>query len=150
MSKVKKDGEVAIDIYKKNALGRFLSFTPAPPTKYYVRPLTTRMAPEKLYQSIVNYINFMWPLSRWIGKIPFVGRNINWLFLVADHRNLGLDDSRAKQWAYLNTFDMLSPKYDYPQRLKTIKKWFSGPEFAKYEVNYGYNGIVARGKLTTP
>ncbi len=142
---VKPGGSLAIDIYKKNRLGKLVSFTPAPPTKYYIRPVTKRMNPMTLYRYIKIYIDFMWPLCMLIRKIPKIGRNINWMLLVADHTNLSIDATVAKQWAYLNTFDMLAPHYDHPQTLNTIRKWFKDAELIECDINYGYNGIVGRG-----
>ena len=142
---LKPAGSLVVDVYKKNKLGKFLSFTPAPPTKYYIRPITTRMDPGRLYENIKSYINFMWPICKIINKIPKFGRNINWMLLVADHGNLDISDNQAKQWAYLNTFDMLAPRYDSPQTLSTVKQWFSTAQLENCHVAYGYNGIVGRG-----
>jgi len=143
---LKSGGSLVVDVYKKNRLGAWFSFTPAPPTKYYVRPLTTRIEPQRLYRWIRRYIDLTWSLSRWIGLIPRIGRNINWMLLIADHRNLGLSDEVAKQWAYLNTFDMLAPRYDLPQRLETVREWFREANLHSSEIYYGYNGIVGRGR----
>lgn len=141
---LKKTGHLAIDVYKKNRFGKLLSFTPAPPSKYLFRPLTKRMPAQLLYKMIRVYINMMWPICKIIRKIPKVGRQLNWLLLVADHSDLELSDETAREWAYLNTFDMLSPSYDIPQRLSTVRQWFVNASFKKFEVEYGYNGIVAR------
>ncbi|MFC1705702.1 methyltransferase domain-containing protein [Planctomycetota bacterium] len=145
VSVLKPGGELVADIYKKNRLGRFFSFTPAPPTKYYVRPITTRMRPESLYSLVGRYVDAMWGLSRWVARIPGIGRNLNWLLLIADHRNLGLSENLARQWARLNTFDMLAPKYDLPQTLATVQRWFREADMTNCRVEYGHNGIVGRG-----
>lgn len=47
--------------------------------------------------------------------------------------------------AVLDTFDRLSPAYDYPQTMKTLQGWFETFDFQNIEINYGYNGIEGRG-----
>jgi hypothetical protein len=54
-----------------------------------------------------------------------------------------------KEWAYLDTFDMLSPRYDYPQSLKTVKSWFHDAKLSDIDIHYGYNGIEGRGTKKT-
>jgi hypothetical protein len=103
------------------------------------------MQPERLYTGIRRYIDGMWSISRLISKIPWFGRNINWMLLVADYRNLDIDDAVAKQWAYLDTFDMLAPRYDRPQTMSTVKRWFREAGLVDLSIFYGYNGIVGRG-----
>ena len=51
-----------------------------------------------------------------------------------------------KEWAYLDTFDMLAPRYDIPQTLRTVRGWFSEAGLTEVEVEFGYNGIQGRGK----
>ena len=55
-----------------------------------------------------------------------------------------LNDSLLKQWAILDTFDMLSPAYDSPQKIETVKEWFKNSELENIDIHYGYNGIEAR------
>ena len=47
---------------------------------------------------------------------------------------------------YLNTFDLLSPKYEQPQRIKTVQRWFKDAGLIYIEVAEGCNGIEGRGK----
>ena len=42
---------------------------------------------------------------------------------------------------------MLSPQYDYPQSLRTMKKWFEEAKLKDIDVHYGYNGIEGRGTV---
>ena len=143
---LKPGGELVVDVYKK-PLVPFLS------TKYYVRPITKRKNPDKLYKLIRGYVDFMWPLCSAIRKIPKIGSTLNWLLLVADssrcdynkwHSNLKGD--MLKEWTYLTTFDLLSPRYDQPQSIKTVQRWFKDAGLIDIEVAYGYNGIEGRGK----
>ncbi|HEY1303116.1 MAG TPA: methyltransferase domain-containing protein [Vicinamibacterales bacterium] len=137
---LKPGGELVVDVYRKNLIGSFLQ------TKNYVRPLTRNMSPERLYRLTTKWVDAMWPLSRAFGKIPRIGHSINWRLLVADYSFAGVTGDLLKEWAYLDTFDMLSPRYDSPQALSTMRKWFGGAGLTDVEVTKGYNGIEARGK----
>ena len=139
---LKPGGIIVSDIYAKTFVKLFLS------TKYYIRPLTKKMSPEKLHSIIKTYVNFMWPLSKIIRKIPRIGYSINWRLMVADYSNIlpGAKDYILKEWAYLDTFDMLSPRYDFPQTLNTFKKWHYEAGLTEIDVHYRYNGIEGRAK----
>lgn len=137
---LKPGGELVVDIYKKTFARTYLQ------TKYYVRPLTRNMEPTRLYQLTKRWINFIWPLSLLIGKIPHFGPIINWRLLVPDYRHEGLQEDCLKEWAHLDVFDMLSPQYDSPQTIKTMLRWFQESGLTDVAVNYGYNGIEGRGK----
>ncbi|MBN2010068.1 methyltransferase domain-containing protein [candidate division KSB1 bacterium] len=137
---LKPHGHLVIDVYKKS-WHRFT--TPKP----YLRPLLCKLAPEKLYRLIKTYIDVMWPVARQLRKIPFIGRNLNWLLGIADYSNRNLNEVKLKQWAYLDSFDMFSPRYDKPQTLSTVKKWFQNENLTNIDIRYGYNGIEARAKV---
>jgi SAM-dependent methyltransferase len=116
-------------------------------TKYLARIITAKIPPAKLYNFCRAYINFIWPLSRLIAKIPKLGRHLNWMLLVADYQGiLNLSKENMKEWAILDTFDMLSPAYDFPQNLATVKKWLNEMPLKNTESEYGYNGVEARGQ----
>lgn len=140
---LKPGGHLAADVYAKTLTLWLLQ------TKYYVRPFTRNMNPEKLYKYVKIYINLMWPVAKIIRKIPKIGSSINWRLLIADFSQTllkGADDKVLKEFAVLDTFDMLSPKYDYPQTLNTFKKWFFEAGLQEIDVHYGYNGIEGRGR----
>lgn len=143
---LKPGGEIAVDIYRKNPLGKYISFTPAPPSKYWLRGFTKRMTPESLYKGVIRYIDVMWPLSRLIGRIPYLGRRLNWLLLVPDYRHLGLGDELARKWSYLDCFDMLAPAYDQPQERSIFELWFREAGLADIEVEKGHNGWIGRAR----
>jgi hypothetical protein len=137
---LKPSGYLAADVYKKTFAAYVLG------TKYWVRPVTRTMDPERLYRLTQRWVDTMWPISRQIGKIPRVGQLINWRLLVADYQWMGLPDDLAREWAYLDTFDMLAPRYDAPQTLKTMRRWFQRAGLVDVDVHYGYNGIEGRGR----
>jgi len=138
---LKPGGRVASDIYVKN-MGRWLL-----QPKYWVRPFTRRIAPGKLYHAVKKYVDAMWPIAKIVRKIPVVGPTINWKLLIADYSKLlpGADDATLKEWAYLDTFDMLSPMYDMPATLKTFRQWHEEAGLIDVDVRYGFNGLEGRG-----
>jgi SAM-dependent methyltransferase len=137
---LKPGGRMAIDVYKKTFLLTILS------TKNYVRWLTRRMDPEPLYRLTRSWVDLMWPICTIIRKIPRFGPTINWLLLVADYSRTGLSGNMLKEWAYLDTFDMLSPRYDSPQTISTVRRWFAEAGLVEVDVQSGYNGIEGRGR----
>lgn len=136
---LKPGGSLVIDVY------RYEWWTYLLKTKYWVRPITKRLPHETLYKLCDKYVNLMWPVARWINKLPR-GRHINWTLLIADCRGVHpLPEQLLKEWTILNTFDALSAVYDNPQSLKTVRKWFAKAGLEHVEVHRGYNGIEARG-----
>ena len=114
-------------------------------TIYWVRPLTKRLPSETLYSLLEKYINFMWPVARFIRKFP-KGRFINKALLIRDYSGVyPLSEELLKGWAILSSFDCLSPTYDNSQNFRDIKKWFTKAGLENIEVHYGYNDIEGRG-----
>ena len=136
---MKPGAQLATDIYLKTVMRYYLN------TRYWVRPLTRNMDPQKLYDRCKAYIDFMWPLARVIRKIPKIGDAINWRLLIADtfSEMPDADDATLKEWAYLDTFDMLSPAYDIPQSPATFQHWHEEAGLADIDVRLGPNGVVA-------
>lgn len=135
---VKPGGAICADSYKATLLRTLLQ------TKYYVRPFTRQMDPEKLYGLVTRWVDFMWPIASVIRRFP-KGHAINWRLLVADYSALGLRGEMLKEWAYLDTFDMLAPRYDRPQRLSTIRQWGQKAGLEQVEVEFSGHGITLRG-----
>lgn len=132
-------GILVVDVYKKTLLNHILQ------TKYWVRPLTRGRDPETLYAWVRRYVDIMWPLASVLRRIPKIGVPLNWRLLIGDYSNQGVPEARLKEWAYLDTFDMLSPQYDSPQTLDTVRRWFHEARLTDVDVRYGYNGIQGRG-----
>jgi hypothetical protein len=81
-----------------------------------------------------------------INKIPKIGRWLNFRLLIADYRGRHqFSEAILKEWAILDSFDMISPAYDQPQTLETVQAWFQQANLAEVEVHYGQNGIEGRG-----
>ncbi|MBI4576848.1 MAG: hypothetical protein HY722_11345 [Planctomycetes bacterium] len=51
-----------------------------------------------------------------------------------------------KEWAYLDTFDMLAPRHDFPQTRATLGRWLQEAGLEAVDVHYGHNGLEARAR----
>ena len=135
---VKTGGQISSDIYRKYW---FSSIMP----KYLVRHLTTRLDPHNLYKYVKKYVNIMWPVVKAARKIPKIGYLIIFnIFLIADYASIMINspDDLVKEWAYLDTYDMLSPKFDFPVALPTFKKWHENVGLININIKYGGTGII--------
>jgi hypothetical protein len=114
--------------------------------KYLIRKFTKKMDPDKLYKLTMKYVSLMWPIALQIMKIPKIGKMINWRLMIADYSQLikNADKEMLKEWAILDTYDMVSPAYDFPATLKTFRKWHDEEGLVSIDVHYGYNGIEGR------
>ena len=140
VSSLKNGGHLSSDIYLKS----FSKIYTTP--KYLIRKVTKKMNPQKLYKYTVRYINFMWPIARLIMKIPVIGKKINWRLMIADYSILlkNADSKTLKEWAVLDTYDMVSPVYDLPETVKSFRKWHEDEGLINIDVHRGYNGVEGR------
>jgi SAM-dependent methyltransferase len=138
---LKAGGNLVIDVYESKGWKRTLE------TKYWFRPITRRIEPILLYSLCERYVESMWPLTRWISKcLDDSGRQLSWRVLIADYTGMyDLSADIAKEWAILEMFDMLSPRYDYPQTLQAVQEWFREANLTNCKVGIGYNGVYGRG-----
>jgi hypothetical protein len=49
-----------------------------------------------------------------------------------------------KEWSYLDTFDMLAPRYDHPVRIGTVRRWARRANLQAVTAEYSEQGIVLR------
>ena len=136
-------GSICADLYKATLFRAFLH------TKYYVRPFTRGLNPERLYSAVRAWVDFMWPVAAVIRRLP-KGYAINWRLMVADYSPLGLKGDMLKEWSYLDTFDMLAPRYDRPARIGTVQKWAVAVGLEAVTSEYTAHGIVLRARIPAP
>jgi SAM-dependent methyltransferase len=117
---VKPGGELAVDFYPIR--GWWTKFH----IKYLLRPYTKKMSNEKLLAKIERNIGWMIKTTTFFNKIG-IGRLTNRFIPICDIKATlppGLSKQELREWCILDTFDMFSPEYDQPQRLKTVEGWF--------------------------
>ncbi len=132
---VRPGGRLVADVYAKT----FVRYRLWP--KYWVRPLTRRMQPDRLYRLTSRYVDLIWPLSRWIRRIPVIGKPLNWRLLIGDYSDFIADDDTLREWARLDTFDMLAPRYDEPARLATAQGWAEELSLDEVDVRRRYTRV---------
>lgn len=148
VSKLKPGGSIASDIYivppRNTAVTGLLD------SKYFARRFFSGISPKILYGMIKNYVNLMWPITRLIGRHFKNGVSINRKMLFDDYsvRLQGMKEEYHKDFAVLDIFDMLSPRYDIPATVEEFRKWHEEMGLENIEVHQGYNGI--EGRATKP
>jgi SAM-dependent methyltransferase len=116
---LKRGGRLAVDVYRMR-LRIVLS------SKYWLRPFTRRMRPQRLFEIIERWVPLLLPASIAIGRIPFIGRKVRYLLPIANYEGIfPLNPAQLREWAILDTFDMLAPAYDRPQRAQTLLAWLN-------------------------
>jgi SAM-dependent methyltransferase len=134
---VRPGGEIVIDVYAAR-LRSLLSW------KYFLRPITRRMNSKTLYRLIERVTPRLLPISEFLFRnFGRIGRR---LLPVVHYPSLGLSREVACRWAILDTFDMYSPVHDHPQSIAAVRSWFDMVGFVDVNVEYGENGVVARGR----
>lgn len=134
---LKPGGEIAIDSYARR-LRSMLSW------KYLLRPLTTRMPRDLLFRWVDRVVRALLPIAILLRRIG--GRYGARLMPIVEYSHFGLPIELNREWATLDTFDMYSPAHDHPRTLAEVRQWFETAGLEKTIVEYGPNGIVARGR----
>jgi SAM-dependent methyltransferase len=134
---VRPAGELVIDVYSARPRS-LISW------KYALRPLTRRMDKDRLYRLIARAAPPLVPLSARLYKL--LGRAGPRLLPIVQYEHLGLSRALNREWAVLDTFDMYAPAHDHPQTRRTVREWYRQAGFVDVTVEYGPNGVIARGR----
>lgn len=133
-------GQIVVDVYRRSWKTRFWG-------QYYLRPLTRRIAPERLLPLVERYFSVVYATT---GRLRSF--NDHWSKIVsialgiADYRGeLDLSTEKMRELCLLDTFDKLSPAHDHPQTIEEVQQWLREANLAAAESAPGYNGIEARG-----
>ena len=125
---LKPGGRLAIDVYPWSPLNLVWP-------KYWLRPLTRRVSPARLFALVETMVPALLPLSRLLGRVPMIGQKLKHLIPVADYAHrLPLSEEQLREWAILDTFDMFAPAHDAPQRVSTVREWFVKADLHDVEV----------------
>jgi len=116
---VKPGGEIAVWVYRK---------LPIPQTSYWLRRFTRGMAEPRATRFIEWYVPNAWAASGALGRVPLVGRWLRRLVPVADYRDRvderrQLSPEELREWAIMDTHDMLITRYTFPQSWKDLQRW---------------------------
>lgn len=134
---VKPGGRLAVDIYAAHPKQTLH-------LKYAMRPVTRRMDHERLLHWIERAAPPLVSLALAMRRVPKVGRALTRLVPLKLHDGVfeGVPYERAVKLAVLETFDALSPAYDRPRSLRTLRRWFDAAGFVDVEarsIRHGHN-----------
>lgn len=122
-------GRLSVDLYHRLP---FLFLWP----KYWLRVLTRHMDHDRLLRLVERAVPWLLPVSDLVARIPVVGKKLRYAVPVMNHRHSlpELSDSQIREWAVLDTFDMLSPRFDQPQTAATLKEWMTVAALQEVEI----------------
>lgn len=132
-------GQLCVDYYQKSFKNVLLP-------KYWLRPFAKRLPKTQLFAILQKVIPVLLPVSRAVGRIPLAGPLLKRFVPVADYYGvLPLNEAQLQEWALLDTFDWLSPEYDYPQTAQTARRWMENSGMTNIEILKAGH-LVARGR----
>jgi SAM-dependent methyltransferase len=117
---VRPGGEMAVWVYRRWAV---------PQPSYWMRRLTRGMPEPKATRFIEWYVPKALKVSEALGTIPRVGKTLRRLVPVADYRDrLPLTPEQHREWALMDTHDMLITRHTHPQRWTDLQRWMKDLE----------------------
>jgi hypothetical protein len=135
---IREGGKLAVDVYAKSVMQIVWP-------KYWVRAISKRLRTEPLLRVVKGMVRCLLPVSLLLGRTPLVGRKLRYIIPVAIYEGLyPLSVEQIHEWAILDTYDMLAPKYDQPQTMRRLRQWFEEAGFVDIEVTRP-GLIVGRG-----
>ena len=133
-------GRLCVDFYQKSWKSLMLP-------KYWLRPMTKRMPKTRLLAVLEALVPKLLLISRGLGRVPLLGGGLKRLVPVANYAGmLPLSERQHLEWSLLDTFDMLSPEFDYPQTPETVTRWLHKAGLAQIEVLKAGH-LVGRGTV---
>lgn len=131
-------GHLCVDFYEK-------TIKTCLHPKYFLRIITRRMDNQFLLEAVQKAAPVLLPVSLALGRVPWAGKFLSRLIPVANyHGTLPLSKAQLREWAVLDTFDWLSPCYDNPQTLETVRRWMLESGLTGIEIQK-LGHLVARG-----
>jgi SAM-dependent methyltransferase len=132
-------GKLAVDVYPR-------SWQSIISGKDLLRPLTKRMDRMRLFSLVEKLlVPLLLPVSFLVGRIPLIGRKVRRLLPVSNYQGVfPLSPAQLREWAVLDTYDMLAPTYDNPQTPATLREWLSKARLRDVEVK-DVGHLVGRG-----
>ncbi len=135
---LKDGGRLAVDVYPKRSANWLWP-------KYWLRPVTRRLPPAALFPLVERFVRLLWPASLALGRIPGAGRRLRHALPIANYEGIHpLTPAQLREWAVLDTFDMLAPAHDRPQSERTLAAWFASAGLRDVEV-FRAGVVVGRG-----
>jgi SAM-dependent methyltransferase len=136
---LRSGGRLAVDFYLRTWRNLFHP-------KYWLRPITKRMPQKTLFAILQRSVPALFRVSNLFRSIPLFGRVLSRFVPVANYSGvLRLSDEQLREWALLDTFDWLSPRYDLPQTPETLRAWLETAGLSEVEV-FRADHLAGRGR----
>jgi len=136
---LKAGGELVVDVYQKHWRAWLHPRT-------WLRPLTTRVDGQRLFRTVERLTPALLRASNAVGAIPVVGLQLRRFVPVANYTGiLPLSPAQLQEWAVLDTYDWLAPKFDQPQTPETLARWLSDAGLTGVEV-FRSDHLTGRGR----
>ncbi len=92
-------------------------------SKYLIRPLTRRLPQQTLLSAIERAMPVLFPITDVLFRTPLLGKVARFAIPVANYVE-HTEDTREQRYteAVLDTFDMLSPRYDSPMQWTEVEQ----------------------------
>jgi uncharacterized protein YbaR (Trm112 family) len=133
-----EQGRLAVDVYPKRAANLIWP-------KYWLRGVTKRLPPAELFGLVQRLVRVLWPISLAAGRVPGIGRKLRHAIPIANYDGIHpLSAAQLREWAVLDTFDMLAPAHDHPQSATRLASWFAEAGLREVEV-FRAGVLVGRG-----
>jgi len=140
---LKPGGELVVDCYLKQQFKDPLKL------KYLIRPLMRWWRSDYLFKFCRIATSLAYDVKLFFVKIPFIGKHMARVVPVGVlnyEPQYHFSVAEMKMIKALSLFDMLSPKYDQPQRMSDFRSWMESAGLEILDVCKGYNGLNARGR----
>ncbi len=142
VDQLKPGGEITVDFYLRR-------WTNLLQPKYWLRPVTRRIPAERLLAILQKRVPGMLRLSRRLQRLPLAGRYAARLVPVANYAGIyPLNERQLLEWALLDTFDWFSPRYDRPQRARTLQRELRATGLQEVEV-FRADHLTGRGRKSS-
>jgi SAM-dependent methyltransferase len=136
---LKPGGELVVDVYQKHWKGWLHP-------RVWLRPMTTRMDGAKLFGIVERTAPALLRVSSAVGRIPAVGPVLRRFVPVANYEGqLPLTSVQLEEWAILDTYDWLAPRFDQPQTAAALQSWFLESGLGAVQV-FKSDHLTARGR----
>jgi SAM-dependent methyltransferase len=115
--------------------------------KYRFRRLLPDLPPRALHTLVRAYVRTVFPFYLRLRDNPR-GMEFMRSLMIDDYRYRmpGADETFYREFAVLDIFDFLSPKYDIPQTVESFREMFANVGLTDIDVHPGWNGIEGRGR----
>jgi SAM-dependent methyltransferase len=140
---LKPGGELVVDCYLSQPVKHLFNL------KYLLRPFFKWWKPSTLFRFWSAVMSVTFDLKSILNRTPQVGKHLAGLIPIGRlsyEPEYRFTVAEMKEIKTLSVFDMLSPKYDQPQKLSTFRAWMEEAGLEIIELTTGYNGINARAR----